>query len=92
MGGSGSFLRMVVTSLVFETRTVDGMIEYPVGSGPMNETNRQVRPPSSVRCAKGRPSRPFAFEAVSKSVQSFGPLTEVVGTSHHPFLIEEGRR
>ena len=56
-------------------KTVEGMIAYPDGSGPMNETNRQVRPPSVVRAQNGRPSRPFSFDADRNSRQSAGPFT-----------------
>src|SRR5688572_8390365 len=57
---SPSLQRSAVSIRVFESRTLDGMIEKPFGSGPIQETKFQVFPPSVVRTLKTRPSRPFS--------------------------------
>src|SRR5438477_8262300 len=56
--------RTVVTRSRGESRTVDGMMAYPFGSGPIDETNCQLLAPSVVRSQIGRPSLPLLFEAV----------------------------
>src|SRR6185295_2253503 len=66
--------RIVVNSSRSESLTVDGIMEYPLGSGPMKETNCQDLPPSVVRPQMGRPSRLLLFDAVSMSMQSCLPL------------------
>src|SRR5687767_7981943 len=45
--------RIAVSNSVGPSRTVDGMIAYPVGSGPIQETNAHVLPPSVVRTHSG---------------------------------------
>ncbi len=65
--------RTMVTSLPNGSLSVEGMIEKPSGSGPIQETSRQLSPPSDVRAHSGRPSRAFDLEAVRKTRQSRGP-------------------
>jgi hypothetical protein len=70
-----SLHRMVLNILDGESRTEADMIEKPLGSGPIHETNSHVLPPSMVRVQKTRPSLPSCFEAVTKAIRSPGPLT-----------------
>ena len=57
--------RMVVSNARSDSLSVEGMMAYPHGSGPMKETSSHVSPPSVVRAQKGLPSRPSALAAVA---------------------------
>src|SRR5262245_45154061 len=59
-----SLHRIVLSILAPDSRTEAGMIEKPLGSGPIHDTKLQVFPPSVVRVQKTRPSRPSCFDAV----------------------------
>src|SRR6185312_1882202 len=71
----GSFTRVAVMIVEPETRTLEGMMENPLGSSPRNETKRQLRPPSKVRAHNTRPSLPSRFAAVIKTNALCFPLT-----------------
>src|SRR3984957_17719244 len=49
---SPSSRRIDVKIVAFESRTLDGMMEKPLGSGPIQETNCQLKPPSAVRATR----------------------------------------
>ena len=66
---------MAETSFVLEHRTVEGMMEKPSGSGPIQETKLSVLKPSVVRVQNGLPSLPFVLEAVRNIRQSLWLLT-----------------
>src|SRR5262245_57885931 len=70
-----SLRRMVVRILVGDSRTDDGMMAKPAGSGPIHDTRSHVLPPSVVRVQNTRPSRPFSLDAVMKAIRSYLPLT-----------------
>ena len=73
-------LRTVTRMSVSDSRTEAGMIENPTsGSGPIQETNSQVAPPSVVcgRRAGGPPCR-LVFAAVMNSEQVFLVVHDVV--------------
>ena len=65
-----SLRRMAVMMRVGERRTEEGMMANPSGSGPSQDRNFHVAPPSRVQAQKTRPSLPLVLAAVRKMVRS----------------------
>ena len=67
------------------------MMANPAGSGPIHDTNRQVRPPSVVRTQSGRPSRRLDLRRGEEQHAVGRPVDDVIGAGGDPGLAEEGQ-
>jgi len=84
-----SLRRMAVMMRVGERRTEDGMMANPSGSGPSQERNFHVAPPSRGAGAEDSALLAVVLAAVRKMVRSLGPVDQVVGAGHDLLLAEQ---